>query len=312
VEQCNDSWQGARVADPCNDIRKLETLAALSEQQQARLTRLTEDLSKNPATAAAEQRLKADRIKRLREVLSTIEEKTADAVVNSLCAQQRDATAKQEAAQLAAQGLFATDPLPDVGGEVWRNLWEAARRYSTEVAYPAAPFPPIEPDARCLLCQQPLTPDAAERLSRFDVFIQDDTKRQADIAAGQLNTTARTLRGLTISLRPIADTLKEVALHDRALARAIRRALASARLHRYTALSLITGNETVSIPPAQAFPGEAITRLGAELTLYATELQKAATADERKALEAERQELSDKATLHTHMPTIRTEIARLQ
>jgi hypothetical protein len=199
-----------------------------------------------------------------------------------------------------------------VGGEVWRSLWEAARRYSTEVAYPATPFPAIEPDARCLLCQQPLTPEAVQRLTRFEAFIQDDTKRTSDIASEQLNTTARTLRGLAIRLRPIADTLKEVELHDRPLAHAIRRALASARLRRYAALSLIAGNETVSIPAPEAFPGEAITRLCAEVTLYAAELQKAATGDDRKALEAERQELSDRAMLQAQMPTIRDEIARMQ
>jgi hypothetical protein len=43
------------------DVALLEKLASLSDQEQARLTRLTEDLPKNPATAAAEQKLEADR-----------------------------------------------------------------------------------------------------------------------------------------------------------------------------------------------------------------------------------------------------------
>jgi hypothetical protein len=54
------------------DIAQLKLLATLTDQEQARLTQLTEDLSKNPATAAAEQKLKADRIKRFGEALSVI------------------------------------------------------------------------------------------------------------------------------------------------------------------------------------------------------------------------------------------------
>lgn len=47
----------------------LDKLATLTEQEEDKLTRLTEDLSKNPVTAAAEHKLKADRIKRLHEAL---------------------------------------------------------------------------------------------------------------------------------------------------------------------------------------------------------------------------------------------------
>lgn len=128
---------------------EFERLATLSEQEQARLTRLTEDLSKSPATAAAEQKLKADRIKRLADTLALIAAQTTDDALDNLFALQASATAKRAASRLAAQHLFGTDSLPDVGGEVWRTLWEAARRYSTESAYPTAPFPPTAPETLC-------------------------------------------------------------------------------------------------------------------------------------------------------------------
>jgi hypothetical protein len=214
------------------DIALLENLASLSDQEQARLTRLTEDLSKNPATAAAEQRLKADRIKRLSDALSVIAAGTEEDALGRLVALHQDATAKRAAARLAAEGLFRSDSLPDVGGEVWRTLWEAARRYSTEIAYSAAPFPPTDPSTLCILCQQPLSGEAIERMQRFEAFIRDDTERHAQEAEEALTTAAQTLAGMAISLRPLADSLREVELHDKALVRAIRRALASARLRR--------------------------------------------------------------------------------
>lgn len=290
----------------------LEKLAALTEQEQARLARLTEDLSKNPATAAAEQKLKADRIKRLGSVLTVIAAGTAGDVLDRLLALHRDAAAKRKAAQLAAQELFGTNSLPDVGGEVWRTLWEAARRYSTEAAYPAAPFPPTDPNTLCVLCQQPLSAEAIQRMKRFESFIRDDTERQAQEAEAAFATAARTLADLTISYRAVADSQKEVALHDAPLDRAIRRALASARLRRHVLRRHIATGGQINIPEAQPFPTAEIAALEAQVRQYAADLEKAATGEERKALETERQELADRALLQTHLPTVKGELERLK
>lgn len=293
------------------DVARLEKLATLSEQEQARLARLTEDLSKNPATAAAEQKLKADRIQRLGASLATVVAGTADDVLNRLVTLHADAAAKRAAARLAAQGLFGTDSLADVGGEVWRMLWEAARRYSIEIAYPDAPFPPTDADTLCVLCQQPLSAEAVLRMRRFETFIQDDTERQAQAAEEAFDTAARSLAGIAVGLRPIADSLKEVELYELALGRKIRRALASARLRRYAVRRRLAGHEQ-PIPAAEPHPSAAIAVLVAQITMYAADLQKAATGEERKALEAERQELADRAMLQAHLPAAKAEIERLQ
>ena len=174
-----------------------------------------------------------------------------------------------------------------MGGEIWRTLWEAARRYSTEIAYPAAPFPPTDPETLCVLCQQPLSAEAIHRMKRFEDFIQDDTEREAQEAGEAFAAAARTLAELAISVRPIADSLGEMRLHDIALERAIRRALASARLRRHAVRRRLAGDEQAVIPAAEPFPGEAVSALGRQRSgQYAADLQKAATGDERKALES--------------------------
>ena len=294
------------------DPTVIERLATLTEQEQARLARLAEDLSRNPATAAAEQKLRADRIKRLADALTVIAARTTDDALNSFLALHRDAVAKRAAARLAAEGLFGTDSLSDVGGEVWRTLWDAARRYSTDVAYPAAPFPPTQPGMLCVLCHHPLSVEAIQRMQRFETFIRDDTERQAQEAEEKFGVAARSLAELVIRLQPVADSLKEVELQDKELARTIRRALASARLRRYAALRQTAGHNEAIIPAAARFPGAPLATLESETRKYAADLQKAATGSERKALEAERQELADRATLSTHLAAVKAEIGRLQ
>jgi hypothetical protein len=292
------------------DVTALEKLATLSEPEQGRLSRLTEDLSKNPATAATEQRLRADRIKRLADALLMTAAGTSAEILTHLLALHADAAVKRETAWLAAQALFGTASLPKVGGEVWRTLWEAARRYSTDVAYPVASFPPTEMDTLCVLCHQPLSIEALKRMHRFENFIRDDTERQAQQAEMKFEKAARTLAELNISLRPINDSMQEVQLYDPALASNIRRALASARLRRYALGRRIVGNAETIVPDALSFPVSEIGALEGQTRKYAADLEKAATGEERKLLEAERQELADRATLHTHLAAVTAEIDR--
>src|SRR3546814_9470034 len=74
---------------------------------------------------------------------------------------------KRAAADLAARETFDGLSIPGVGGETWRALWEAARRYSEQTAYPGAPFPPTGDEA-CVLCHQALHADAKDRLGRSE------------------------------------------------------------------------------------------------------------------------------------------------
>jgi hypothetical protein len=138
-------------------------------------------------------------------------------------------------------------------------------------------------------------------MERFESFIRDDTERQAQEEEAKFETATRTLTQLAISLPPLIDSIKEVELYDKALARAVRRALASARLRRYTALLRAAEHDDRVIPAAKPFPS-------AELAVLESET----TGEKRKALEAERQELADRAALNAHMPAVSAEIARLQ
>lgn len=92
----------------------------------------------------------------------------------------------REAAKIASAKNFDEEPLRGVGSAAWRALWEAAREYSVGAAYHEHDFPAVHDDAVCVLCQQPLSAEGSDRLSRFDDFIKDTTTRDADAAERQL------------------------------------------------------------------------------------------------------------------------------
>jgi hypothetical protein len=61
-------------------------------------------------------------------------------------------------------------------------LWEQARRFSEELAYPANRYPNTDAESRCVLCQQPLADDTKERLQSLESFVRGSLERDASEA----------------------------------------------------------------------------------------------------------------------------------
>ena len=104
-------------------------------------------------------------------------------------------TPLRAAARLASDSLFREAPLPGVGSDAWRFLWEAARTYSDEVAYPGRIFPAPVEDERCVLCQQPLEDDARGRQRAFETFVKGAAQKATADAARELEEYRRNLTG---------------------------------------------------------------------------------------------------------------------
>ena len=294
------------------DLKKIKALGTLTDEENARLGRLREDLSKDPAKAAAEQILKADNVKRLLDAIGSVEGKTTDEALNAVALAAGDAAAKREAARLAANNAFCGEPLKGVGGEVWRVLWDAARRYSTGIAYPGQGFPPSAADARCVLCQQTLDAAARDRMARFEEFIQKDTERQAQEAERISKSARQQLTDVVIDTRSVKANLQEVALHDVDLAKRARRFMASCRLRRHALLKAVDAGKEPALPSLAENPAADLTKVETDIRKYAAELQKSAAAEERKKLEVELAELEGRALLGRMMTIISDEIERLK
>ncbi len=316
----NSSWKGTTTVGKelatlkhDTDLEKLRTLATLTEDDSTRLDTLKANLAKDPTKAAAEQKSKADNIKRALDATNSIESAINDNELKLVFENDRSAKAKRDAARAAAENAFSTEQLKDVGADAWRAMWEAARRYSTQ-AYPNHPFPATQEDALCVLCQQSLDSEAKNRLTRFETFIKEDTERQAQDAEKTATVSKKKLTDYHISTRTIIAGLEEIALHDTAKSKALRRFIASARLRRYMTLKSIAGvaNQLDNLPPFATNPKAEIAIVEQQLRANAEESKKAAEAVERKKQQTELEELSDRQILNGMMQAITDEITRLK
>jgi energy-coupling factor transporter ATP-binding protein EcfA2 len=131
-------------------------------------------------------------------------------------------TLKEAAGLLAC--CFEEEPLAGVGSSPWKTLWEAARRFSSEAAYPAHSFPFLEEGSLCVLCQQPLEAQGRDRMRRFDEFVLNDTQVRLNEAQSVFDQQIHGLQTLVVTtesihniLHDLESTYPEIVLRSREL-----------------------------------------------------------------------------------------------
>ncbi len=292
------------------DLTGLEKLGEMTEDERARLARLNEDLLKNPADAAAEQRLFARDIRQMAAEIDRIAAAYGDEPLLSLKAQADTARSRRAAADLAASTTFDGLPIRGVGSETWRVLWEAARRYSEQAAHPGAPFPPSGDEA-CVLCHQPLTPEAKSRMGSFETFIKADAEAQAASAERELSAALTKFNARKLDVRVIAQTRRRIALHQVTLAGNTLRFVASADLRRIKCLRSLSSSDPLVLPPLSPSPKAELEKLASDLEAYAIQLDQAADVEGRKNLIIERDALRDRAAVPDLLKIAKKEVKRL-
>lgn len=220
------------------DPAAVEVLATMSQAELDRLAQLTADLAGDPARAArqlAALKAKVDnQIAAVDRLFVALAPANADTLRRLAMARE----GARQAAEAASGALFHDEPLPAIGGDGWRALWESARTYSERDAYPGRPFPATGPGDVCVLCQQEVAPEAADRLSRFETFVRDDSQQRAQaarVAHEEAWTVFCNAATPASAARAIVATIRDDLRQD-AVANDLRRRLIEARWrHRWIA-----------------------------------------------------------------------------
>lgn len=295
-----------------SDPEDFRALGHLTDQEAQRITEIRRALGGDPASTARNLRVRRERIEYLRQRMASIEGAMTDEQIQHVRGLLTDYHTKEEAARLAASHAFTDLTLPNVGGRVWRALWEAARRYSQVAAYPTQPFPFTGEGSRCVLCQQPLDAEAAARLNRFEEFVRGEARRLAEEAKQSLTRTLRAIVDLAISFRGHRDALQDVALENEALADDVRQFLLVSRLRRWSLLRSCSSGEWTEPSPLGPPPKEALESLVGQMAAQADRLARAAQSAERAKLEAELRELEGRQWLSSVIGDVTQQIAKLK
>lgn len=151
----------------------------------------------------------ADALDLLSEHLSGLDRALGTTAHQMLLALRDSSKAAQAAAEAASRSAFGDEPLAGIGTPVWKALWQAAEKYSLTV-YSKHEFPHTGEGAFCVLCQQSLDGEGADRLNRFHEFVADTTAHDAETAKKQLEAFLADLTRSLVQSQPVAVAVATV------------------------------------------------------------------------------------------------------
>lgn len=183
---------------------EIEAATAWTPTHDERLKELS-GLVTDPGKIALSIRQLHAQVKAVRDAIAAAAPHLSAAGVQDLRHKKQTMNTARQAVDLAAGQAFEKEPLPGVGSSPWRLLYDAARAYSEQVAYPDKPFLPTDDDARCVLCQQTLEPEARSRFQRFKTFVAGEATKQAEAAVQQWSAAVSAFREATAKLAPLTE-----------------------------------------------------------------------------------------------------------
>ena len=291
----------------------IRDLGSLSDEEAARLRDLRHDLATNPTSEARRIEALKERLDCFDSNFRALEDAVCDEQAVRLDELHRQWQTNRAATRIASAELFADEPLPGVGSDVWRQLWKAAKSYSEQKAYTGARFPVTGATAHCVLCQQELDVSATNRLSRFERFVKDETKQREELSTKAYQTALDDLTdaGIDDSDVSAAIALVRDELQDGETAACVKRT-AEALLSRQQAIvrNQGKGNKADPLPPLESWPSTRIDEHSAALESRVTALSADEESLVHKQLQREFEDLTDREWLARVQEDVIAEIRR--
>lgn len=163
-------------------ISTIESYFKFTEDDAKNLAFFSERLSESPTDLATKKQKRVTQIDQLINQVKTAAELVNDESIKLLSQLEDDAMNKRKIAKQAAEAIEAQTSFDGFGNELWKAMWQAARNYSVQNAYPDSQFPYIEPGAKCVLCEQDLGQDAKTRLTKFENYVTGELESSATTA----------------------------------------------------------------------------------------------------------------------------------
>lgn len=171
------------------DIKKVEEFFLFTGDDVKEIAGLEERLSASPLELANK---KKNRITQMENIIKNVEaaaEMISLSAINVLEQLENDAYQKRKVARQVADAIVNETSFDGFGSETWKAMWQAARKYSEQNAYPEVDYPFVEQGAKCVLCEQELDVEAKDRLIKFESYVTGELESSAAAAETTLKNS---------------------------------------------------------------------------------------------------------------------------
>lgn len=311
-----DTVVGKMIASlsAATDPQRVTTLATLTDDETKRLAELEKTLAESdPKAKAKALRLSAQRMDGLVARIDKTIALVNDVAVATLRSYDTEAEAASKVEVVAAANFRAGESLlPGTGEQVWKDLFETARRFSTEHAYPDKPFPHVGPGAQCPLCQQLFNQEGAKRMQRFEDFVKHDTATVAAEKRAQRKKAEQKISGASLGFGLDAATTEELKQLNAILLNTTQEFESKVEARRAWMLAAVKTHAWDGAPSLDDDPRWGLKSLSTKFVAQATDLDKVGDEKQKKALEAERAELRARASLSPRLKSVLDVVQRMQ
>jgi energy-coupling factor transporter ATP-binding protein EcfA2 len=290
---------------------QIETLATLTPEEVTKHAELGLSLKENnPKEMARQLRLRARRIAAI-AANATVKGALVDqAVVAKLRSLADSYRVAQAAAALAAKQFKESENLlPGTGGEAWRELFDAARKFALE-SHSDKTFPDLGADAPCPLCQQPLAEGAA-RLLRFETFIQQEAEKTSQERRIALFAEYKPFVAQALTLNLDDVTYGEIAAMDAQLATDMRTFEQALTARQEAIKAAVISHQWDGTDQTLPSPATRLQALADKLNVEAETLEKASDETARATLQKQFNELDARVRLSQVKDAVITAVSRL-
>lgn len=290
---------------------EIDTLANLKSEDVDRYAELESSLKENnPKEKAIQLRLRASRFSTIAKNALDKESLVDQVAVSKLRKLSDNFHAARAAAALAAKQFNESENLlPGTGGEAWRELFEAARKFALE-SHQGKEFPELGEGEPCPLCQQPLM-DGASRLLRFEGFIQQEAEKNAQVCRKALAAQRNVFVELNLTFNFDDITYGEIEAVDRQLAVDIRKFESELIARKKTILASLTSNNWDDSAQELKNPATRLQNIVESLNAEAESLERASDELARESLQKEFNELDSRLKMSQVKDALKIAVARL-
>ncbi|EOD77588.1 hypothetical protein D515_03712 [Grimontia indica] len=295
------------------DPEFVKKLGTLSEGENNRLQELDKVLSSDdPLVKAEELRLAKERLKNLADEIGKGASWVSDAALKKLEKLTTEKREAEKAEAAAAEALSAGESLlPGTGAQLWKTLFEAAKRFAVEGGSKDS-FPEQDGEQSCPLCQQTLTEDAKGRLIRFDNYVKAEVSLLAKQKTQDLASAVTKIQGATLKVKMLKSQSDEIRMLDEGLLNRISDFEASVEQRRASMLTAVQSYDWSNIPDLKSNPRSDIRLLASRQLKAARSYIKSSDPEARGKLEQERAELAARLELSKVLSTFLVKLENIK
>tara|TARA_R110000744_G_scaffold355384_1_gene461900 strand:+ start:1727 stop:4429 length:2703 start_codon:yes stop_codon:yes gene_type:complete len=179
--------------DPESIRSKATEFTDALEQQ---LSTLVDSLSADPIKIADQTLAKKTRLDDLANLVKTYLGEVDNEAVSTIRDRLKDQEDAQNLLSKSKSTELDNDLLTGTGNEAWKALYDAAKLFSNQNAYPDHIFPDAEGIQKCLLCQTSIDDDTRKTMQSFRLFVEGDAQTKFDSANIAISTILSRLNDL--------------------------------------------------------------------------------------------------------------------